>query len=388
MRKVILFLICSTMLMGSMTHALRFGPVPKTTIPDKQMVKFLPPHNEALEKALTVHNLLTEIPALRVMADQQKELKASLKEMQRIYDDLKKCNEKRLKRFKNAPQVLNKLREAYRTRTQNLEADLPYDENSIVPRSLAERSRLLSQKQDIEVELLTDALKNGQKWGGEIAGKKDVSVPANLKEKLQGIGLEDLDMAEDVSINAKQADIDFDRTFAEMQQRFVRQLSSVGLDFPEFNAARSTDIYQVQKALQELKEKYVSEAKEYIAKLDEQDAAYPRAVERRAARTQNKRKVVKQAQADFPEVFSDMTSLDQQTPQQRQQIVVTALEKDKEGSVFLTETNAIEIDQKIAEGKANQAMLQRVQDQMHSYMDRVKTSSPQQDFDFDQCDLG
>ena len=387
MRKVILFFICSTMLVSSVSHALRFGPVPKTTIPDKQMVKFLPTRNEALEKALTVHNLMTEIPALRVMADQQKELKSSLKEVQRIYDDLKKCNEKRLKRFKNAPQVLNKLKEAYRTRTQNLEADLPYDENSIVPRSLAERSRLSSKKQDIEVELLTDALKNGQKWGGEVVGKKDVSVPENLKAKLSGLGLEDLNMAEDVSINAKQADIDFDRTFKEMQERFVQQLASVGLEFPEFNASRSADIYQVQKALQELKEKYVNEAKEHIAKLDEQDAAYPRAVERRAARTQNKQKVLKQAQADFPEAFSDMTSLDQQTPQQRQQIVVTALEKDKEGSVFLTETNAIEIDQKIAEGKANQAMLQRVQDQMHSYMDRVKTSSPQQNFDFDQCDL-
>ena len=375
------------MLTGSVAHALRFGPVPQTTIPDRQMVKFLPTRNEALEKALTVHNLLTEIPALQVMAEQQKELQSNLKEMQRLYDDLKKCNERRLKRFKNAPQVLNKLREEYRTRTQNLNTGVPYDENSIVPRSLAEQTRLLSQKQDIEVELLTDVLKNGQKWGGEVAGKKDVSVPNNLKERLLGIGLEDLSMAEDASINAKQADIDFDRTFQDMQNSFVKQLAAVGLDFPDFNATRSKDISQVKKALYELKEKYVNEAKEHIAKLDEQDAAYPQAVARRAARTQNKQKVVQQAQLDFPEAFSDMTSLDQQTPQQRQQIVVMALEKDKEGSVFLTETNAVEIDQKMVEGKANKAMLKNLQDQMHSYTDQLKTSMPQQDFDFNKCDL-
>ena len=67
MRKFILFAICSTILIGSAAQALRFGPPPTIKIPDRTLVKFLPSRNEALEKALEVHNLMTELPALLVM---------------------------------------------------------------------------------------------------------------------------------------------------------------------------------------------------------------------------------------------------------------------------------------------------------------------------------
>ncbi len=387
MRKIVLLLICSMMLAGSAAQALRFGTIPKTTVSNKRLVKFLPARNEALEKALKVHNLMTEIPTLLVMADQQKELQSQIKEVQKIYDDIKKCYERRLGRFKNASQVLAKLRQTYAQRTQNLETGVPYNEDSIVPRSLAEHNRLLSQKQDIEAELWTDLLENGQQWGGEMVDKKKATVPENLKEKLTGASLEQLATAEDVAINSKLADVDFDQVFKEMQTRFVQQLESVGVSFPKFDVSRPTDVYQVKKSLKELKEQYLTEAKEYIVQLDAQDAAHPKAVARRAARTEAKKKIINQVQEEFPELSDYMSGLDQQTPQQRQQIIVKALEKDMEGEVFLTETNAVEIDQKLARSKVNQAMIKNLQEQSKSYINDLKVSMPPQDFDSDQCDF-
>lgn len=390
MRKIILFAICSTMLVGPTAQALRFGPAPKIQIPDKTLVQFLSTQNEPLEKALEVHNLMTEMPALQAMAEQQKKIKSNVKEVQQFFDNLMKCNEKRLGRFKNPTEVLGKLRKAYKEKTKNIETTESYSADSIVPRSLAQRSEILSQKRDIEEALLTDVFKNGKKWGGDAINKKDTSVPENLKMKLTGTGLEELMLAEDGAINAKTADLDFDQSFKKMQDHFIEELADVGLQFPDFNAARSGDMYQVKKALQELKEQYLVEAKKYIEKLDAQDAAYPRAVARRAARTQNKQAVMKRVQDEFPDVFGDMSQLDQLTPQQRQRILIIALEKDKDGAVFLTETNATEIDQKMAEQAANKDMLKNIQDQAQSYVDDMKSSLPtsSSDFDFDQCSAG
>ena len=183
------------------------------------------------------------------------------------------------------------------------------------------------------------------------------------------------------------ADLDFDNTFQEMQKSFIQKLETVGLQFPDFNAARSADVYKVKKALQDLKEQYLTEAKEYIEKLDQEDAAYPRAVARRTARTKNKKKVLKKVQEEFPEAFAAMEQFDQQSPQQRQRVLVTAMEKDKNGLVYLTETNATEVDQKIAESEANKDMLKNIQSQMQSYVEDVQSGIPNssRDFDFNQC---
>lgn len=389
MKKFLFFAICSTMLMGSAAQALRFGPIPTVKIPEKPLVKFLPSQNESLEKAVKVHNLMTKMPVLQTMAEQQRKLRSQTKEMQKFFDDLMKCNEKRLGRFKNPSEVLGKLRKAYKERTANLETDSSYNEDSVVPRSLAEKNKLISQKRDIEEELLIDVFKNGKKWGGDAINKKNTTVPENLKTQLVGTGLEELSLAEDGTVNAKMADIDFEQTFKKMQEQFVRELDAVGLQFPEFEATRSSDIYQVKQALQDLKTQYLEEAKEYIEKLDAQDAAYPEAVARRAARSKNKKVVVQKVQEEFPELSGDMKQFDQQTPQQRQRVLVTALEKDKEGTVYLTETNAPEIDQKMAESAANKDMVKKFQTLTEGLAEEMNASFPsQKDLNFDMCSAG
>jgi len=388
MKKIILLVACSTIFVSPVAYALRFGPAPQIKIPDRTMVQFLPTRNEALEKALTVHNLMTELPALQVMAEQQKELKSQVKQVQQFFDNLKKCNEMRLGRYKNSEQVLNKVRQAYRKQTENLGQN-DYDENSIVPRSMTQREQLLTQKRDIEEQLLTDVFKNGKKWGGEVVGKANTNVPEDLKQKLVGTGLEELMIAEEGAVNAKAADLDFAQTLNQMQASFLQRLASVGLNFPNFDASRNQDIYQVRKALEELKKQYLTEANEYIAKLDEQDKAHPKAVARRTAQTQNKKVVLQQVQAEFPQQFAQMQRFDQETPQQRQRILVQAMEKDETGTVYLTETNAIEIDQKMAEATANKALIQNIKDQAQGLADSISASLPDgPDFNFDQCTSG
>lgn len=386
MRKVLLFSICSIVLLSTGAEALRFGAAPRVEIPTKTLVQFLPARNEALEKALEVHNLMTELPSLRAMAEQQTKLKSEMKRMEKYFDNLLKCNEKRLGKFKNAKDVLKKVRQAYADRTKKLESDIPYDENSIVPRSLADGEALSAQKKEIEQELMVDVLTNGKKWGGQSVSKKQEEVPEDMETKMERTGLEELAIAEDGTYNAKQADADFDRVFLEMQQDFIKKLSTVGVNFPDFNAARGGDIRKVQKELSELKKKHLEDAKAYIVKLDEQDAAHPRAAARRAARSQNKKKVLSQVRAEFPEAFEAVDALDQQTPQQRQMTLVLAMEKDENGTVYLTETNALEVDQRMAEAKSNEAMLKNFQDQANAMIEDMKSQYPNmEEFDFSVC---
>ena len=384
MKKILLLSICSILLVSTSSYALKFGAAPHIKIPTRELVQFLPTRNEELEKALQVHNLMTELPALQTMAEQQVKLKSNLKDMQKFFDNLMKCNENRLGRFKNSAEMLKKVRQAYRDRTQNLDSESAYEEDSIVPRSLADRNAVLTRKKEIETELMRDVLENGQKWGGESVSKKNPAVSEDMLTSMTGTGLEELAVAEEGTNNARIAEMDFDQTFNQMQQSFIQKLAAAGLEFPDFNAARGGEVRKVQKALQELKQQHLEAAKEYITKLDEQDLAHPKAVARRTARSQNKQKVLKRVQAEFPEAFAEMQQFDQQTPQQRQRMLVAAMEKDAKGTVYLTETNASEIDQRMAEMKANKDMLNSLQDQMQQMMDGAPAVK---DFDFSLCSV-
>ena len=202
---------------------------------------------------------------------------------------------------------------------------------------------------------------------------------------MKGTGLEELMISEAGVGNMKVAEIDFDQTFQKMQQDFIKRLEAIGLSFPDFNAARSGEVARVRKALKELRDKYIKEAEEYIVKLDEQDAAHPRAAEKRAAKTQNKTKVFDSARQQFPEAFAKIDQIDQQSPQRRQEVLITAMKKDANGSVYLTETNALDVDQRIAEEKANAALLKTFEKQAGDFTADPKDAFQEADFDFSVC---
>ena len=387
MKKLPFVLLCSVVMFSSSVVALSFTDAPVVKVEIKKLVKFLPSHNEALDKALQVHNLMTEFPELKVIAEQQKKIQDKSAEMQKHYDNLLKCNEQRFGRFKNAKEVLSKVRSTYKDRTQALQAKMTTNsEESILPRSAAEQAELVKAKRDIEQEIMVDALTNTRKWGGKVSGRQQQTVPEDMKEKMVGTGLEELMIAEDETNNMRVAQTDYNHAFQDMQREFVQKLAQLGLDFPKFNATQSADIRRVQKALMELKKQYIESAKEYIEKLDAQDAAYPRAAARRAAATQNQRRVMSQIQEQYPEAFAEMEKFEQQTPQQRQRDMIAALEKDETGSVYLTETNVLEIDQRMAEAKSTAELVEHFQENVDNIMDNMKTQYfDGSEFDFSVC---
>ena len=386
MKKILFVCVCSLALFSTSAEALRFGSAPVVKVEMRKLTKFLPSYNEALEKALAVHNLMTELPGLQMAAEQQDKLEKESDKMQKYFDNLLKCNEQRFGRFKNGKEILKKVREAYHDRTKKLkEEEGAQAKGSILPLSIAEKNNLADRKKDIEEELMVDALTNTRKWGGKVANKRQVVDPEDMKEKLKGTGLEELDMAEMGVHNMNIARSDMQNTFQQMQQEFIKQMASVGVNYPDFDAARPGDVRKVQKTLKDLKTQYLEEAKEYVAKLDAQDAAHPRAVARRNARTQNQKAVFSKVEEQFPEAYAEMEKIRVSTPQQQQQSLIVAMEKDVNGLVYLSETNALEIDQRIAEAKADEAMLENLQEQADSMITDMQAKYPQQEFDFDLC---
>ena len=386
MKKLLFVCVCSIALVSTTAEALRFGAAPSLDVKMKTLTKFLPAHNDALDKALGVHNLMTQLPVLQTMAEQQVRFKEESQKMKKYFDNLLKCNEQRFGRFKNAKEILKKVRTAYQERTKDLKDEEGYySPDSIVPRSLAEREVLWDKKRDIEQEIMTDALTNARKWGGQFVNKRQQDVPEDMRMKMTGTGLEELMMAEDGTHNASIAENDFDKAFSQMQDNFVKKLTAAGVDIPNFDAAKVSDVTKARKELKKLKEQYLAEAKEYVTKLDAQDAAHPRAVARRTARTKNKSKVLGKMKEQFPEAFEKMEQFDQQTPQQQQLAVIAALEKDGNGTVYLTETNALEVDQRMAESKASAAMLDKFKNQTEQMLEKARANVPQQDFDFSVC---
>ena len=383
MKKLLLVSICSAVLLCVAGQVSSVSASPMTGT--RRLVKFLSPHNEALDKALRVHNLMTEIPGLQVLAVQQTRIRDVSKAVKNYHAALMKCNEKRFGRFSNSQEVLAKVRAAYGERTKQLEvADT--SPRGVLAHSSANSSKLYLQKKAIEQELVTEALTDNKKWGGKSVDQQPRPLPENLTTDIKTIGLEELALAEQGLNNVNVAVSDYDAAFVRAQQDFVRKLEFVGLSFPDFNAARNQDIRQVKEALRDLKNQYLADAEAYIVKLDEQDAAYPEAVARREARSRNKKVVLKQVQELFPDEFAEMNHFDQRTPQDRQRVMITAMQKDKEGTVFLTETNALEIDQLIAERKSTENLIDTFQAKSVDVIKEMQTQYPDvSQFDFSHC---
>ena len=382
MKRILLVCACSLALISGTAEAVRFGTPPVIDVKVYRLEKILSSHNEPLEKALRIHNLMNQLPDLQVLADQSDKLEEGAKLVKGFLDNMTKCNEKRLSsRFKNAADVLKQAKIAYKNKTKGLKSALAYPEDSVVPRSIAETSALQGQKKDIEQEVFKDVYANAKKYGGQVVNRTSSEVPESIKNA-QFASLEDLVRTEEGMDNMNMALADYSGTFEKMQADFVRQMAEVGVDMPNFNAKKAGQIAKARKALQELKKQYIEEAKEYIAKLDEQDRTHPEAVAKRAARSKNKRDVLANVGAQFPDMLAKLESIDQQTPQQRQQVLIAALEKDKNGKVYLTETNALEVDQKMAEAKANDELVKRFQSQA----DAMYKDFPQdQNFDLSMC---
>ncbi|MBQ4471922.1 MAG: hypothetical protein II942_01575 [Alphaproteobacteria bacterium] len=370
MKHILLACVCGFVLVSSPVGAVRHGAPPVIKIEVKARRQLLATRNEALEKALAVHNLMNQMPELEKTAETVRVLRKTTGKMEKYMKALNQCGEKRFSgRFKNAGEMLKKVREAYKTRTADLKSDKKAHPDSIVPLSISEQNAKLAEKRDIENDLMKDVFKNARTWGGDVVDRSSDEAPEALARNSDYNLLEEMNMAEKGLTHAQIGQTQADEQFMKMQQMFVSKLAEFDVQEPELDFIRGTKVTAVHKKLKTLKQQYLDEAKAYISQLDAQDAANPDLVERRAARSQNKQAVFGEIQEQFPDVFPDIAVADQMTPQARQQIIVTALEKDADGEVYMTETNASEVDRRMAEKRANKAMLNKMIDQAYSDFD-------------------
>ena len=358
-------------MISSPVGAVRHGAPPVIKMEVKARRQLLETHNEALDKALAVHNLMNQMPELEKTAEIVRTLRKTTGKMEKYMKALNQCAEKRFAgRFKNSGEMLKKVREAYKERTADLKSDKKAHPDSIVPISISEQNAKLAEKHQVENELMKDVFKNANTWGGDVVERSTEEAPEELARNKNGYNLfEEMNMAERGLTHAQVGQTQADEQFMKMQQMFVEKLAEFDIQEPELDFIRGTKVTAVHKKLKTLKQQYLDEAKAYISKLDAQDAANPDLAERRASRSQNKQAVLNGIQEQFPDVFTDITVTDQMTPQARQQIIVAALEKDAEGEVYMTETNASEVDRRMAEKRANKAMLNKMIDRAYSDFD-------------------
>ncbi len=384
MKKSFFLFVCLTALVAGTGHAARYGVTPMVERQIGTIGKYLPSHNEALDNALTAHNLLNKLPELQKVSETMRTLGLTTKKMQKYFDSLMKCNEQRFAgRFKNPRAMVDKVRQEYAQRVDAMPKEADSDPDSIVPLSIRQRDERSKRKAQIENEVMTDVFKNGEKYGGEIIAKSSAVAPKVMPRNSEYNVLQEMGDLETGLNNAKVGQEQLASTFKRMQDDFSRQLEKLGLSYPNLDLSKGAQVLSVRKALKEVKSRYLNEAKAYIVKLDEQDAAHPDLAKEREARSMNKEKVMARMQEQFPEAFSELQSLDYQTPQQQQQLLVTALEQDKEALVYLTATNAVEVDQRMAEGRSNRAMVQELVDKAFNLVDENMEQAF--DFDFSMC---
>ncbi len=157
----------------------------------------------------------------------------------------------------------------------------------------------------------------------------------------------------------------FNNTTRDMQQNLRNMLAEAGIDIGELKLETRADYYKVRELLKKAKEKAISEAEKYITRLEKQDAEHPELVAKRLKRENARRsRMSEKAQEQLQKSDESIVQISQMSPAEQQKLVIKALKKDSEGMVYLTETNAMEVDQLIREKKATNKLIVENQKQM------------------------
>ena len=163
----------------------------------------------------------------------------------------------------------------------------------------------------------------------------------------------------------------------EMVQSFIEKLKELGIETKDFDISNRAQYAQVQKQLKDLKKGAMDEAYQYTEQLENQDKKNPTYVARREQlKAQKKARLSAEAQTATTEI-SDTFQISQMSPAVQQRLVLSALEKDEGASVYLTETNAINIDQLMREQKSTNKIISESHQQMASSMDKQREFLPQ-----------
>ena len=131
-----------------------------------QVVSYLSETNEALNRALLIHNLMNEMPMLRNTAQTAEDLKTQedlLKEMQK---NLSACNVKKLgKVFKNPDKVWGKMISSYEQKRQGEQKKIENQKQDPLTMSLQQRKQNEMIGWTVNREIMMDVYDNPEKWG-------------------------------------------------------------------------------------------------------------------------------------------------------------------------------------------------------------------------------
>ena len=384
MKKIALLCVCAMALMAMPVDAgMKFSLMPKRQVEVASKESLLKSRNVALEQALTVHNLLNQIPSLEEMLESADLIEKNEKIFTKALKNMRKCGEQALgAHYKNAGAVLDKAIEEYREEVEKVEQEIASsaDPESFIPVSVQMRLEMADAKRKMNRTVFDNIAKNPKKYGAEPNRRTGVAAVSDEEEENDFNLLENIVQSADNVHNLGLSKKDLERNRSKLTDQFVKELAAVGLTYPDLDFRSAASFTQVRADLKKMKNDLVAEAEDYIRQLDEQDEKHPEIAEKRSYRSANKKNMMAEIEKEYPEAMNMLVQIDQMTPQQQQRLIIEALKKDVNGTVYLTETNMLEIDRKMEEVRAHRAMMKHLK---KSTQELLPTTIP--DIDVDLC---
>jgi hypothetical protein len=166
-------------------------------------------------------------------------------------------------------------------------------------------------------------------------------------------------------------------TQQKMVQSFVDKITPLGIKTENFDISDRAQYLDVQKQLKELKKAAMKEAYQYVEKLEQQDRESPElVVKRKQLMAQKQARLSPEAQTAVSNM-EGIVQISQMSPTVQQRLVLSALEKDENASVHLTQTNALNIDQLMREQKSTNKIIAESQKQIKTSMEKQREMLPQ-----------
>ena len=221
--------------------------------------------------------------------------------------------------------------------------------------------------------------------GGEFSGffeQGDVNRPiASAGQMQKG----DLETSYDVRLaldSLEKGSASIDGTLGEMRQKFLKKLQDLGIQTQDLTLASKGDYGQVRKLLKDKKKEMIQQAYDYVSLLEKQDLEHPELTATRQKRQHDQNaRLSKEAQAAVKEVDQGIISIGQMSPVAQQKLVLAALEKDADGLTYLTETNAMNVDQMMRERHSSNKLIAESQKQVREAIKQQNSLMPR----FKEC---
>lgn len=478
---------------------LRAGKIPEAQ--PVQIVSYLSEINEPLQRALLIHNIMSEMPDLRDVAQTTESLKSQKEILGKMHQNMTDCNTKKLgKVFKDPKKVWGKMMSSYEKQRQDFQTQNESKKTDKLTMSLKEKKAIENMGWSISRDIMLDVYQNPEKWGdinkggafplwkdqvvlfekqwnqfyenlnatygeplkgrpavdeetrhnaqkynevlaahkiyvAQISKGKKPSNPAIARENppkapkglprwqdivrldpLTGKATPELPepwkqmsnnksqnnsengemsqfFASGNSQNKSDLESEYEMMLAvdsmekgvagssntqqKMVQSFVEKVTNLGVKTENFDISNRAQYLDVQKQLKELKKEAMKEAYQYVEKLEQQDKESPELVARREQLMAKKQARLSPEAQTAVSNMEGIVQISQMSPAVQQRLVLSALEKDENASVHLTQTNALNIDQLMREQKSTNKIIAESQKQMKTSMEKQREMIPQ-----------